>query len=199
VRQLKEFNLALLGKWCWRMLVGRGGFWYRVLVARYGEEAGRLEVGGQSVSSWWKEIAKIRDGEVGDDGGWFGERVSRFIGDGKNTLFWFDKWLGDVPFCRRFARLFDLATNKMSAVADMCALGWEDGGEAWSWRRRLWTWEEKMLKECRQLLDGIIVQDDIFDRWQWDPDIHDGYTVRGAYQLLTTSGPPPIDAMRDLV
>lgn len=45
VRQLKEFNLALLRKWCWRMLVDRGGLWHRVLVARYGEEAGRLEVG----------------------------------------------------------------------------------------------------------------------------------------------------------
>jgi len=45
VGQLKEFNLALLSKWCWTMLVHRGGLWYRVLVARYGEEAGRLEVG----------------------------------------------------------------------------------------------------------------------------------------------------------
>jgi len=40
-----EFNLALLGKWCWRLLVGREGFWYRVLVARYGEEYGRLGAG----------------------------------------------------------------------------------------------------------------------------------------------------------
>jgi len=42
VRQLREFNLSLLGKWCWRMLVYRGGFWYRVLATRYGEEAWRL-------------------------------------------------------------------------------------------------------------------------------------------------------------
>jgi len=40
--KLREFNLPLLGKWCWRMLVDGGGFWYRVLVARYGEEAGKL-------------------------------------------------------------------------------------------------------------------------------------------------------------
>jgi len=39
VRHLREFNLCLLGKWCWRMLVDRGGYWYRVLAARYGEEA----------------------------------------------------------------------------------------------------------------------------------------------------------------
>jgi len=49
--------------------VDRDGLWYRVLVARYGEEAGRLKVGGRSVSSWWREIAKIRDGVHGDDVG----------------------------------------------------------------------------------------------------------------------------------
>jgi hypothetical protein len=41
---MREFNIALLGKWCWRLLVDRGGLWYRVLVAHYGEEAGRLGV-----------------------------------------------------------------------------------------------------------------------------------------------------------
>jgi len=42
VRQLREFNEALLGKWCLRLLVDIGGLWYRVLVARYDEEDGRL-------------------------------------------------------------------------------------------------------------------------------------------------------------
>jgi len=42
---MREFNIALLGKWCWMMLVERGGFWYRVLLARYGEVNGRLEGG----------------------------------------------------------------------------------------------------------------------------------------------------------
>jgi len=63
VRRLKEFNLALLGKWCWRLLVDRDRFLYRVLVARYGEEAG-----GRSASSWWREIAKIRDSVCEEEG-----------------------------------------------------------------------------------------------------------------------------------
>jgi len=117
--------------------VDRGGFWYRVLVARYGEEARRLEVRGRSVSHWWREITKIRDGVGEVDGGWFAERVSRVLGDGTNTFFWQDRWAGDVPLCRRFARLFDLTTNKFSTVVDMYARGWEEEGEAWSWRRRL--------------------------------------------------------------
>ncbi|MCI67636.1 receptor-like kinase, partial [Trifolium medium] len=36
VRQLEKFNLALLGIWCWRMLVDRDGLWFRVLAARSG-------------------------------------------------------------------------------------------------------------------------------------------------------------------
>ena len=139
------------------MLVDRGGFWYRVLVARYDEVAEWLEGGGRSASSWWRELVKIRDGVDGVDGGWFGERVSKVLGDGNNMLFWYNNWLGDVPLCKRYGRLFDLATNKFSTVVDMCARGWEDGGEAWSWRRRLWTWEEEMLDKCRQLLDGVFV------------------------------------------
>jgi len=31
-------------------------------VVRYGEEVGMLEDGGQSGSSWWREVVKIRDG-----------------------------------------------------------------------------------------------------------------------------------------
>jgi hypothetical protein len=43
---MREFNTALLGKWCWRMLVDKTSLWYKVLVARYGEEAGMLKAGG---------------------------------------------------------------------------------------------------------------------------------------------------------
>jgi len=39
-----------------------------VLVARYGEEAGRLAVGGRS-GSLWREVAKICDGVVVDGRG----------------------------------------------------------------------------------------------------------------------------------
>ena len=44
VRKLREFNVGLLGKWCWRMLVEEEGLWYRVLKVGYGEE-GAVEGG----------------------------------------------------------------------------------------------------------------------------------------------------------
>jgi len=102
VRQLREFNLSLLGKWCWRMLIDREGYWYRVFVARYGEEAGRLEVGGRSCFSWWREVARIMD-DVDEEGdGWFAERVSKKLGDGVGTFFWYDRWLGGIPLRIKF-------------------------------------------------------------------------------------------------
>ncbi|GAU36155.1 hypothetical protein TSUD_275140 [Trifolium subterraneum] len=70
-------TIALLGKWCWRMLVDREGLWFRVLAARYGIERGRLRDGGRSGSSWWREIVRIRDGVEGIGGGWFRDRVRK--------------------------------------------------------------------------------------------------------------------------
>ena len=198
MRKMKEFNFALLGKWCWRMLVDREGMWYRVLAARYGEEARRLEVGGRSVSCWWREIAKIRDG-IEREEGWFDERVSRKVGDGLHNFFWYDSWVGDAPLRKRFPRLFDLSFNKLATVEEMFTLGWAVGGEAWRWKRRLWVWEEDMLVECRLLLDGFVLYSDISDRWQWDLDISKGYTVNGAYQILTSHVAHSSDVLGDLV
>ncbi|GAU10918.1 hypothetical protein TSUD_426580, partial [Trifolium subterraneum] len=62
---MREFNIALLGKWCWRMLVDREGLWFRVLAGRYGIERWHLRDGGRSGSSWWREIVRISDGVEG--------------------------------------------------------------------------------------------------------------------------------------
>ncbi|CAJ2642357.1 unnamed protein product [Trifolium pratense] len=185
VRQLREFNLALLGKWCWRMLVDREGLWFRVLAARYGFEDGRLCEGGQRGSVWWREIVRIREGEGELGGRWFREHIVRRVGDGLDTLFWTDPWLDGISLRERFGRLFELAETKSRSVVEMFALGWGADGEAWVWRRRLWAWEEELLRECQLLLLDISLQDQILDRWQWSPDSDTGYTAAGGYQILT--------------
>ncbi|GAU31743.1 hypothetical protein TSUD_146300 [Trifolium subterraneum] len=59
-------------------------------------------------------------------------------------------------------------------------------GEAWEWRRELRVWEEEMLGECHTLLLNFPLQAQSSDRWQWRPDPDIGYTVRGAYEILTS-------------
>ena len=63
VRRLREFNIALFGKWCWHMLVDKEGLWYRALKARYSEEGDRLRHGGGNSSVWWRMMCGLHSGE----------------------------------------------------------------------------------------------------------------------------------------
>jgi hypothetical protein len=69
----------------------------------------------------------------------------------------------------------------------MSQLGWGEGGAAWAWRRQLWAWEEELLGEFRSVLANSVLQPDVIDRWVWRYDPNGGYSVRGAYQLLTAT------------
>jgi len=46
--------------------------------------------GGREVSAWWRDISAMRSD------GWFSSDVTRTFGDGSNTLFWRDVWVGGV-------------------------------------------------------------------------------------------------------
>ena len=81
-------------------------------------------------------------------------------------------------------RLYDLSIHKDLSAGEMHALGWGEDGEAWRWRRRLLAWEEELVVEIRNLLTNVTLQDTEPDVWLWRPNIGDGYTVRGVYQML---------------
>ncbi|CAJ2645018.1 unnamed protein product [Trifolium pratense] len=81
----------------------------------------------------------------------------------------------------------------------MFSLGWGLDGAAWVWRRQLRAWEEELLGECQSLLSVIYLQVQSSDRWQWQPDPDTGYTVRGAYQLLTTMDSIIVDDAEHLI
>ena len=56
-----------------------------------------------------------------------------------------------------------------------------------------------MLEECRSLLNNIFLQHSVSDRWIWQPDIGEGYTICGAYQLLTSQVHHVVDAADNLI
>jgi hypothetical protein len=97
------------------------------------DEEREVARGGSMGSSWWREMVRIHDGVRDLGGGWFRESVHKKAGDGTDTFFWTDPWLEGVPLCDRFRRLFELAVDQSSTVAEMCCLGWEVGEEAWMW------------------------------------------------------------------
>jgi hypothetical protein len=116
------------------MLVEKTGLWYRVLVARYGEEAWRVLVGGRRGSSWWREVSQIRHGGLeATRRGWVAEGVERRVGSGEETFYWPDTWLGGVPLSERYRRLSNLSLYKSSTVAEICAFGLD---QQWTAPRR---------------------------------------------------------------
>jgi hypothetical protein len=136
-------------------LCDKEGLWYRVLKARCGEVGGRIQEGCRNVSGWW-QMCNVREGVGLGVGNWFDDNTRLVVGNGRNTYFWTDKWLGGAPLKLQFSRLFDLSVHKEYSVADMATLGWEDGGGAWVWRRRLLAWEEESVRECSALLSKVI-------------------------------------------
>jgi len=47
-----------------------------------------LSEGGREAFGWWRDISALRAEE------WFHSNVNQVVGDGKNTLFWWDVWVG---------------------------------------------------------------------------------------------------------
>jgi len=97
---------------------------------------------------WLQNILNIRDGVGEVDTGWLTDNITRQVGDGESTLFWYDSWIEGKSLCELYVRLFELADNKLDMVAAMFAKGWGVNGEAWKWRCRLFAWEDELLEEC---------------------------------------------------
>ncbi|GAU26327.1 hypothetical protein TSUD_56250 [Trifolium subterraneum] len=165
VRRLKEFNFSLLGKWVWRCLEEKDSLWCKVLQAKYGQEGGRLRFGEGVGSHWWRSMNDVRVGAGLGDAQWLLDNITRKVGDGCETRFWTDPWLSDCSLQRSFGRLFDLTVDKNVSVADMFAAGWDLGGEAWKWRRRLYAWEEELVVEGVGRLANVVLQVGARDIW----------------------------------
>jgi len=121
-------------------------------------------------------------------GSWFEDNLRRVVGNGRNTLFWFDCWVGEMSLKLKYPRLFDLAVSKECSVEEMWRLGWMEGDRAWVWRRRLLAWEEDSVRECISLLHNIVLKENVNGTWRWLLDASNGYSVRESYRCITHSG-----------
>jgi len=154
--------------------------------ARYGEVRGTIAEEGRFNSVWWNNLINVKNGAGVGSGSWFDDNVGREVGDGAQTLFWWDPWIDGLVLKNSFSRLFDLTTNKMTTVAEMYSFGWGVEGEAWQWRRRLLAWEEERVREYCDILSNIVLQPTHSDRWIWHLHASNSYKVTSAYNHLLT-------------
>jgi hypothetical protein len=58
---------------------------------------------------------------------------------------------------------------------------------------------DEMLRECQTLLHNFSMQAQSADVWLWRLDLDKGYSVRGAYHLLTSHPPNSLDGAAELI
>ena len=102
-------NIALLFPWLWCIAQGHGGLWLDIIRNKClcGEPIAFWQRSGGS--QFWQSVIQLLPVL----------RIGTFIsvGSGAATLFWFDRWAGDIPFAARFPGLFAVVVDPRISVA----------------------------------------------------------------------------------
>ncbi|GKV27047.1 hypothetical protein SLEP1_g36255 [Rubroshorea leprosula] len=160
VRDLRKFNLALMGKWWGRLANIDKALWKSVMEGKYGLNGGHwldwVRDGRNIGSLWWRDIRNLNVGD-GAIGGWLSSGFRMKIGEGKDGSFWWDEWCGEVCLANKFLRLYLLSTGKDSKCHQM---GQNING-TWKWilewRRTLFEWEEEDAKELKRMIENVTI------------------------------------------
>ncbi|GKV48452.1 hypothetical protein SLEP1_g55265 [Rubroshorea leprosula] len=188
VKDLRKFNMALLGKWWGRLAKGEDGLWSKVISSKYEENGGhwldwvRDRSGGGSI--WWRDIQNLNAGD-GGNAGWLTEGFRIKVGEGKRVSFWWDEWCGEICLANKFPRLYILSTGKDKECFQMGrAL---NGTWRWNltWRRTLHQWEEETAKELQNMIEKLRISPGSADNWKWIHSPDGEYSTATAYALLT--------------
>jgi hypothetical protein len=186
VRDVRVVNISLLTKWRWRLLHEDHGVWKEVLKSKYGSGVVGSTVLGEEnkpwfASLWWKDICSIGSNLSQN---WFSQRVVKKLGNGANTRFWRDLWVGEIPLQCKFPRLFSISTQKEMMVADMKSQNTDMEGWNLVWRRRLFEWEKIQLHDLMEDINGVFLSTDMEDKWGWKPEKGAEFTVKSTYRFV---------------
>ncbi|KAK7410878.1 hypothetical protein VNO78_02073 [Psophocarpus tetragonolobus] len=187
VKCLRTFNLSLLAKWRWRILNEQNAVWTTLLECKYGPtyKFNQRQPNLPKASQWWRDLWAM-DGPEATRPNWFSDNVFKKVGDGKETLFWEQKWIGDTSLSLQFPRLYGLAADKGTTVFDKREVS---GGWVWEWRRQLFVWETEQLRLLQSRLQQVTLVDSISDRWRWKTGTDGVFSVVEAYLVLRPHQP----------
>jgi hypothetical protein len=167
-RGFKDFNRALLGKHCWRLMQEKNSLLERVFKSRYFPRSSFLEAKiGFQPSYAWRSILSAKE---------VVEKGSRWrIGNGLKVKIWKDQWL---------PRQFDFKIRSPIVNLDEHALVSNlIDPDTKQWDRGL-IYSTFNHAEAKQILSIPISQRSPEDKliWHWEKD--GDYSVRSTYHLL---------------
>nr|GEZ31425.1 RNA-directed DNA polymerase, eukaryota [Tanacetum cinerariifolium] len=121
VSSLYALNRALLFKWDWRFISRDNSLWRRFITTMHGSNLSTSSP--FRYSSWLSIIWEIHS--LKDRGVDLLYHYCIHVGNGLRTSFWKEVWIGDIPHCVLFPRIYALEENKDCSVAEklysMCA------------------------------------------------------------------------------
>ncbi|XP_019177743.1 PREDICTED: uncharacterized protein LOC109172948 [Ipomoea nil] len=166
-KDLRAFNLAMLGKQGWRFLTNPQSLVARVYKARYYPKIDFLNATvGNNPSFCWRSVMASH--------GLIRRNIRRRIGNGNCTLVWGDPWfMGDSTPMILSNKPEHLGEVKVSGLIDPVTL----------------TWDMPLLNELFLPYDitriiKIPISPAYEDLWYWFGDPKGEYTVKGAYREL---------------
>lgn len=125
LRVSRSMNKALLAKWWWRFNQEKNNLWRIIVKEKYSEmDSGKLTKkpkGSEGMSVWHSIFKTLHD---------FKRGCKMIIRDGRRTLFWHDKWVGETSLANQFPHIFELARSKEAKLGELCtingmAVGWD--------------------------------------------------------------------------
>nr|GEW28086.1 RNA-directed DNA polymerase, eukaryota [Tanacetum cinerariifolium] len=155
-------NRALLFKWMWRFFNDKDALWSRFIRAVHGNSGGIETYSRVSYSSTWlsivNEVNKMRNKGID-----LLKYMKIQVGNGLNTKFWEDVWMGNKNFKTLFPRIYALESDKNLTVADKTT----HNDTAFSLRRQ--PMDDVEMEQFRALsivIEGVLLHD-MVDRWKW--------------------------------
>ncbi|XP_019173808.1 PREDICTED: uncharacterized protein LOC109169381 [Ipomoea nil] len=166
-KDLRAFNLAILGKQAWRLLTNPDSLVSRIYKARYYPKDTFYEANlGNNPSYCWRSIMAAKD--------LICSGIRRRIGNGKSTLIWEHPWLQDEhdPM---------IQTEMPPQLAGAKVEGLIDQDTS--------SWDQHILTDIFQPIDiprilKIPVSPEYDDTWYWHGDPNGCYSVKNGYRCI---------------
>ena len=188
IKDVKAFNIALLGKWKWHLLNHHQELWIKVVESKYGGWRG-LEEGDRvaSQSIWWRDLKRVVCQTY--QGRSIQEGFSWKVGAGHRINFWEDRWISqDVSLAEKYPRLYPISLQQHHSISQMghhTDQGWE-----WhfTWRRNFFDSEVDLAVNFLGEVEGKIFQQHGEDGWVWTGHPSGIYSAQSAYLMLREGG-----------
>jgi hypothetical protein len=109
IEVLELKNECLITKWLFKILTDQGGVWSELIHNKYLHSKSLSQVTVKpNDSPFWKGLLKCKDE--------FFEGLFK-IGDGVQTRFWEDDWLGNKPLAVQYSSLYHIVQHKKVSIA----------------------------------------------------------------------------------